>query len=59
MLEGAVHTRFDRFKIAIQPTSVNNQYHLWHFFPTGLPIVRTQLPTGQHHYLAWMSHLST
>lgn len=40
MLEGAVHTHFDRFKIAIQPTSVNNQYHLWHFSPTGLPIVR-------------------
>lgn len=38
MLEGAVYTHFNRFKVALKHTSVNNQYCPWHLFPTGLPL---------------------
>lgn len=44
MLEGAVHTQFDRFKLALQPTSVEFQYRLWHLFPTGLPLYAHSFP---------------
>ncbi|KAB8229459.1 HNH endonuclease signature motif containing protein [Aspergillus alliaceus] len=40
----AVHTHFGRFKLALEPTSVESQYRIWHSFTTGLPLYAHSFP---------------